>query len=397
MIFLLVSFGILILTYSYIGWRLIGSISISTNWKIIIWLILILFIFLPLLPILFRIYSIENYLIDLLAWVGYLSLGLFSMLFTFLVIRDLVWFVTVATKKSILLVSDFFGFNAKTTEQFNPDRRRFLAYSMNIGILGISGSLAGYGFFEARCRLDVVEISVSIHGLPDDLEGFRIVQITDIHVGPTVKRDYVQTAVELVNRLTPDVIAVTGDLADGSVPHLRDDVSPLADLSARYGCYFVTGNHEYYSGADAWVEEVDRLGLTVLMNEHRVLQHGTGRILLAGIADYSAEQFIKSHASNPEAALSGAQPCHLKILMAHQPRSIYAAAQSGFDLQISGHTHGGQFFPWGFLVALGQPYIAELHKYKNTWIYVSRGTGYWGPPLRLGAKSEIALIKLTRA
>ena len=398
MIFLLVEFCILTLIYIYIGRRLIGPLRNSSPRNVILRLILLSFILLPMLPILFRIYSIENSLIDLLAWIGYLSMGLFSLVFTFLVIRDLVWFLTVNAKKAVLLVTNFFGSDTKTTEKFNPDRRRFLAYSWNMGILGISVSMAGYGFFEARGRPDVVEISVPIRSLPDDLEGFRIVQITDIHVGPTVKRDYVQTIVEQTNSLTPDIIAFTGDLADGSVSHLQNDVSPLADLSARYGCYFVTGNHEYYSGVDAWVQEVDRLGLTVLINEHRVLKHGTGRILLAGITDYRAEQFNRSHASNPETALSGAPPCHLKILMAHQPRSIYAAAQSGFDLQISGHTHGGQFFPWGFFVAaLGQPYVGDLHKYKNTWIYVSRGTGYWGPPLRLGAKSEITLIKLTRA
>ncbi len=398
MIFLLVSFCILTLAYIYIGWRLIGPLRNSFSRNMISWLLLLSFIFLTLLPIFFRLYNVENYLIDLLAWIGYLSLGFFSLAFTFLIVRDLIWLFTFAAKKTVVLKSNFFGSNSNTAEQFNPDRRSFLAYSLNMGIIGVSGSMTGYGFLEARGRPDVVEISVPIRSLPDDLEGFRIVQITDIHVGPTIKHDYVQTIVEQTNSLAPDIIAFTGDLADGSVSYLKNDVSPLADLSARYGCYFVTGNHEYYSGVDAWVQEVDRLGLTVLMNEHRVLKHGTGRILLAGITDYRAEQFNRSHASNPEAALSGAPPCHLKILMAHQPRSIYAAAQSGFDLQISGHTHGGQFFPWNFFVtALRQPYVGDLHKYENTWIYVSRGTGYWGPPLRLGAQSEITLIKLTRA
>jgi predicted MPP superfamily phosphohydrolase len=206
-----------------------------------------------------------------------------------------------------------------------------------------------------------------------------------------------ETIVEQANALAPDIVAFTGDLVDGSVPHLRHEVAPMAELAARYGRYFITGNHEYYSGAEPWVEEADRLGFDVLLNEHRVLQHGTGRILLAGVTDYSAGQFVKRHASNPEVAISGAPSCEVKILLAHQPRSLYAALPLGFDLQISGHTHGGQFFPWNLLAALGQPYIAGLHKHENMWIYVSRGTGYWGPPLRLGARSEMTVIKLIKA
>ncbi len=145
------------------------------------------------------------------------------------------------------------------------------------------------------------------------------------------------------------------------------------------------------------MEEADRLGFTVLLNEHRVLQHGAGRILLAGVTDYTAGQFVKHHATNPEAAISGAPPCEVKILLAHQPRSLYAALPLGFDLQISGHTHGGQFFPWNLLAALGQPYIAGLHQHEKMWIYVSRGTGYWGPPIRLAARSEVTVIRLTAA
>ncbi len=393
MIFFLISFAVLTLVYTYIGWRIIIPARLSSSTKKIIWIVLILFMLTPLVSILLRSYGIETYLIDIVTWIGYISLGFFLMVFTFLVIRDIIRLLS----SSFSLVHRFFVQDNKAEKRVDPDRRYFLTYSLNMGILGISGSLTGYGLYEARRRPSIVEVSVPINNLHKDLDGFRIVQLTDIHVGPTVKRGYVQTVVELANSLSPDIIALTGDLVDGSALHLRDDVSPLGDLSARYGCYFVTGNHEYYSGAETWTSEMDRMGFNVLMNEHRILEHGAGRLLLAGVPDYRAGQFIKSHTSSPASAVSGAPSCHCKILLAHQPRSIYAASQSGFDLQISGHTHGGQFFPWNYFVHLAQPFVGDLNKFKDTWIYVSRGTGYWGPPMRLGADSEITLIKLKTA
>ncbi len=392
MIFLLVTLCILSLIYSYIGWRIITPSLFSHKWKWILWFLLIFFMLSPLSAIVLRSNGIETYWVDILAWIGYLSLGFFLLVFTFLTIKDIFKFLS----KIVLFLQKYIGSTKKTHDKHDPDRRTFMSYSVNMGILGISGSLTGYGIHEARRRPTIINVSVPIHDLPQDLEGFRIVQLTDIHVGPTVKREYVKTIVEMANSLNPDIIALTGDLADGSVYRLRNDVSPLADLSARYGCYFVTGNHEYYSGATAWTEELSRLGLNVLMNENQVIEKGSGKILLAGVTDYRAGQYIYSHKSSPKAAISGAPSSDCKILLAHQPSSIYAAAEAGFDLQISGHTHGGQFFPWNYFVYLAQPFVSDLNKYKDTWIYVSRGTGYWGPPLRLGADSEITLLKLTR-
>ncbi|MEE9176773.1 MAG: metallophosphoesterase [Thermodesulfobacteriota bacterium] len=141
-------------------------------------------------------------------------------------------------------------------------------------------------------HLTTVEVSIPFHDLPDDLEGFRIVQITDTHIGPTTRYDYMETVVEHVNMLTPDIVVFTGDLADGTVSHLRNKASPLKNLSVHYGSYFVTGNHEYFYGEQAWLEEVDRLGLKVLLNEHQVLQCGKGRIILAGVTDYNAGRFV---------------------------------------------------------------------------------------------------------
>ena len=206
-----------------------------------------------------------------------------------------------------------------------------------------------------------------------------------------------KAVVERVNRLSPHIVALTGDLADKPAASLRNDVAPLSGLAAKYGCFFVTGNHEYYSGVKEWISETKRLGFTVLINEHEIVRRGKGRLLLGGVTDFRAGRRFKKHVSSPKAAAAGAQETDFKILLAHQPKNIFEAAEAGFDLQLSGHTHGGQFLPWKYAVGLNQPFLSGLHKFKETQIYVSRGTGYWGPPLRLGAPSEISLIKLTAA
>jgi predicted MPP superfamily phosphohydrolase len=244
----------------------------------------------------------------------------------------------------------------------------------------------------------VVDVEVPIRNLPAALQGFTIAQISDIHVGPTIKQHYLRAIVDRVNGLQADVVAITGDLVDGSVQQLADHTAPLAQLRARHGVYFVTGNHEYYSDAVAWVAEVRRLGLTVLMNEHVVLQHDGAPLVLAGVTDYTAHHFDPAQRSDPQAALQNAPAdSHVNILLAHQPRSATAASDAGFDLQLSGHTHGGQFFPWNLFVPMQQPYVAGLNKLHDLWIYTSRGTGYWGPPKRLLAPSEITRLRLVAA
>jgi len=250
-------------------------------------------------------------------------------------------------------------------------------------------------WINARRTAAVVRVDVPIAGLPAALEGFTIAQISDIHVGPTIKGAYLQDIVDAVNRLQPDLVAVTGDLVDGSVAELRPHVAPLAQLTSRFGSFFVTGNHEYYSGALAWLRELRRLGVRALVDEHVVIERGGARLVLAGVADYNARHFEPSHRSDPVAALAGAPvDAAVRVLLAHQPRSAAAAEAAGFDLQLSGHTHGGQFLPWNLFVRLQQPYTAGLHRLGRLWVYVSRGTGYWGPPKRLGAPSEITLLRL---
>jgi predicted MPP superfamily phosphohydrolase len=231
-------------------------------------------------------------------------------------------------------------------------------------------------------------------GLPPALAGFTIVQISDIHVGPTIKGGYVHAVVDRVNTLDADLVAITGDLVDGSVAQLGADIAPLAWLASRHGTFVVTGNHEYYSGADEWVAEYRRIGMTVLMNEHVVIEQGGASLVVAGVTDFSAQQFDEAQRSDPARAVAGSPAGAPKVLLAHQPRSADAALAVGVDLQLSGHTHGGQFWPWNLFVRLQQPYTAGLDRHGKLWVYTSRGTGYWGPPKRFGAPSEITRIRL---
>ena len=263
-------------------------------------------------------------------------------------------------------------------------------------VLGGAVAVLLIGLWRARRPAMVRVVDVPITGLPSDLQGFRIAQLSDLHVGPTLKRDFVERVVDATNGLKPDLIALTGDVADGFPPALRDDVAPLAGLEAPHGKYFVTGNHEYYWDAAGWVRELEGLGFSALVNGHRVIRRGAGRIVLAGVTDLSSGG-LPGHTSDPAAAVAGAPASDVRVLLAHQPKSAFAARAAGYDLQLSGHTHGGQYFPFNLLVRLFQPFVSGLHRLEAMWLYVSRGTGYWGPPLRLCAPAEITLIQLVRA
>ncbi len=367
--------AISLLLHAYVGWRLVPALGSVAGGAL---LAAVLVVSALTLPFGLGARRGTRRFAALLAWIGLVCMGLFSSLFVLTLVRDL----------ALLGVAAFDAARPGTLA-FAPF---FVASARAAAIGAVVATL--WGFANARRTARVVRVDVPIAGLPMALDGFTIAQVSDVHVGPTIKRPYVEAIVETVNRLDVDLVAVTGDLVDGSVAHLAAHVAPLADLRSKEGSFFVTGNHEYYSGAAAWVGELRRLGLTVLMNEHAVVRRGDAQLVVAGVTDFGAGHFDRSQASDPAAALAGSPDGAVRLLLAHQPRSAAAAEAAGFDLQLSGHTHGGQFLPWNFLVRLQQPFTAGLHRWRRMWVYTSRGTGYWGPPKRFCAPSEITLLRL---
>jgi len=273
----------------------------------------------------------------------------------------------------------------------DPERRLLLARVLAGAAAAIGIVETGVGLAAVLRRVGVKPVRVPLAKLPKALSGYTIVQISDVHVGPTIGRAFIDEIVRTTNALAPDVIAITGDLVDGSVAELGPLVEPLKGLRAKDGVFFVTGNHEYYSGVDAWIAHLRSLGIRVLRNERVPLREGLD---LAGVDDTSARSFGHGHGQDVPRAMEGRDESRAIVLLAHQPKAVRDACQHGVDLQLSGHTHGGQIWPWGYAVRLDQPHVAGLHDHEGTAIYVSRGTGYWGPPMRIGAPAEITRIEL---
>jgi predicted MPP superfamily phosphohydrolase len=324
-------------------------------------------------------------------WLTWTYIGAFSTFFALIVLRDLV--LGLARLVTRLRARS----RPAPATVSSPERRRFLLNASS-GALGTATlALSAYGLREARKLPEVVDVEVPIKDLPRELDGYHIVQLSDMHVGHTIDKDFILPIVEAVTSLGPDLLALTGDLVDGTVEQLREHVSPLAYLRARDGVLFVTGNHEYYSGIDAWCGHFRELGMTVLNNQHMLIQRGAARLLVAGVTDVREGKKFEGHASDPARAIAGAPRHDLRILLAHQPRSAAVASQHGFALQLSGHTHGGQFFPWNLLVGLVQPVGQGLARIGEMWVYVNRGTCYWGPPNRSFVPPEITSLRLRRA
>ncbi len=274
-------------------------------------------------------------------------------------------------------------------EEVDLPRRRFISGAVSAGVVAGAAGATGMGLTRAMGSERVVRVEAPLARLPASMDGYTMVQLSDLHIGTTRGPDWLAEVVARVNSLAPRAVAITGDLVDAPVSIIESEVESLRKLKAPDGIFFVTGNHEYHSGADAWCDHLGSLGLRVLRNERVTL----GKSLdLAGIEDpYGAR---RGRPPDLAAALSGKDPSRTVILLAHRPRAVLDAARLGVDLVLSGHTHGGQFWPMSHFVALSEPYLAGLHRHKGTYIYVNQGTGFWGPPLRIGTFPEITHLTL---
>ncbi len=322
--------------------------------------------------------------LDMAVFGAYICIGSLSVL------------ATVAFLTDIFLMGKKFLGRKKTSAPPSNERRIFMQNALSAGIMVTGGSLVAYGANEAMGVPDVKHIRVPIENLPKEFQGFKIAQLTDLHINKPIGPERLEKIVEKVNALKANTVVITGDMSDTFPNQVQKELNPLLKITAPDGKYFVSGNHEYYTDIDAWLAEMQRLDFTDLHNEHKVIEKNGQRLLMCGVPDISAPR-MSNHASSPMLAQKGSREGDIKILLAHQPQSVYEGVKAGYHLQISGHTHGGQFIPWTYVTDWVQPYIHGLYDVEKTKLYVSRGTGYWGPPIRIGAPPEITLLELVTA
>ncbi|TGL61484.1 metallophosphoesterase [Leptospira sarikeiensis] len=400
-VFLSIFTCILFLGYSYATSRLIAPFELGTLQKVFLWIGVVFLVLLTPSAYILSLFYRETSWQKFWAYSAFTTLGFATILVSFVIFKDLgnlVW-------KSAIFLSDLFqskGIPSSETTSISSEvekftRGDFLSRISSFALLGIAGGMTAFGFYQAKKTPSIKRVSIKVKDLPEGLHGFKIAQLSDIHIGPTIKGHFLEGVVQKTNSLEPDLVAITGDLVDGTVNMLKHHVTPLKDLESKYGTFFVTGNHEYYSGVIAWIRELEDLGIQVLLNQNKLIEHQGAKIAVAGVTDYKAHTIIPGHKTDPKQASLGTEDAHYKVLLAHQPNSVFEAAKVGYDLQLSGHTHGGQYFPGNVFIHLFQKFVAGLSKWEDTQLYVSRGTGYWGPPLRIGAPSEITLLVLEKA
>jgi uncharacterized protein len=273
------------------------------------------------------------------------------------------------------------------------NRRVFLARASAVAAGAASVSLVGVGMANALGPPDLLRVPVRLRKLDPAFNGFRIAVVSDIHLGPLSGRAHTERIVRMINETSPDLVAIVGDLVDGTVEELGAAAEPLRDLTSREGAFFVMGNHEYYvEDPRSWLRELERLDVQPLRNENTVIRRGGAAFDLAGVNDVTGESF--DDAPDFDRALSGRDSSRPTVLLAHQPVQVTEAASHGVDLQLSGHTHGGQLWPFHYAVMAAQPALAGLSTVDDTQLYVTRGAGYWGPPVRVGAPPDITVLSL---
>jgi predicted MPP superfamily phosphohydrolase len=325
-----------------------------------------------------------------LAWVAFVWLGVAFLLFSALLAVDLLKLAATGAAR----LREFLA--GAGDPPADPARRLFVSRAVAGTTLAVVSAAAGAGVRRAGGPAEITEVPVRLPRLPAPLDGVTIVQISDLHVGPTIRRREVDRVVEQANALRPDLVAITGDLVDGSVRELGPIVEGLTGLRARWGVHFVTGNHEYFSGVEQWEAFLRGLGVRVLRNERVTIGDAGASFELAGVDDWHAGRYAHGHAWDLDKAMAGHDPERAAVLLAHQPLGVERGMRAGVGLQLSGHTHGGQLVPFNLAVRAAFRYVKGLHSLEGGAgnVFVSRGTGYWGPPMRLGVPPEIARITL---
>ena len=305
--------------------------------------------------------------------------------------------LSVAVTVSLFFITLLYDLVHTTAQQipFDQGRRRFMKIAFDVTMLILAFSYILKGLIGGIKRPELNKVDIFIKDL--SFEELTIVQLTDVHVGNTIGKAFVAECVERINALKPDIVVITGDLVDRKIEDAKDDLSPLKELQTRFGTFFVLGNHEYYHGAEDIAAYMPELNVKALLNESVIISDGERRINLVGINDLQSIRF-NTLPIDTYKAFENIDRSAPTVLLSHQPKSIEAVKEKVYDLMLSGHTHGGQIFPFGFLVMLQQPFLAGLHAVTATkQIFVSRGTGYWGPPVRVFAPSEISVLTLKPA
>ena len=389
----------MLLLHGYLWWRLVRGTTRPGPLRRRLTLLTVVLAVLPTLAVVLR-GELPLAVATPLDWVGYSWLGLAFYLFLATLVTEPVrvgaWFLrrrrpVPAPEPPPAEAPVPTGSSAVP----DPGRRLFLARTLAVGAGAVAVGTAGTGAFFANSAPVVRRIPIHVPRLDPALAGFRIVTFSDGHLSATYGGRRFERVVETVNAQRPDVVAIVGDLVDNSVEELREDVAPLADLVSEQGVFFVTGNHEYFVDTRAWLRHLPTLGVDVLRNERVALRRGGATFDLAGIDDRTAAASgVPGHGADLDAALDGRDDDAALVLMAHQPVQVEQARAAGVDLQLSGHTHGGQLWPFDYAVLLDQPATEGWSMQGDTQLYVTTGAGYWGPPMRVGARPEVTVIEL---
>lgn len=357
--------------YAYLAWRLASGAFGRTA-------LAVPFLCIWLVPVVYWINDRQSHtwIDEAMHVASYLGMGWLSFAILFTVARDVFLFATSWPERFVTI-------------------HTFLKNSGASWVLAASGIALGLGMLAAFHGPHIRRVDIPVVGLATELEGLRIVQISDLHIGPTIRTPYIKRVVKMANELRPDLVALTGDMVDGPVGGLSKAVFPLSELRPIGRVYMALGNHDYYSGARSWIDHFRSLGVTVLLNEYAWIEKNGVRLVIGGVVDPAAREYEPYAVPRPDLAAAPTINGAFRLLLAHNPKIAPTAEQAGFDLQLSGHTHAGQFFPWTLAVRwLHAPHVAGLSRCKRMWVYVSPGTGTWGPPVRFGTEPELTLIRL---